>query len=97
MRGRGLHQRIPCGRRLVEEIAAVIEQPDVEIAWNLQERSVDSRELERLGQEIVALARHGQIVEGRQPSCLRGGVLRVRRDQIEIRIAGCGSVSFRRI
>src|SRR5207245_7126267 len=91
-RGCGVDEGVPRGRYLrtratggaFEEVAAVVEQPHVEVARDLQERAVDARELERPRQKIAALGGDRQVVERREPRGLGRRVFRVRRDQIEI-------------
>src|SRR5439155_2613341 len=62
-RRRCLDERIPGARYFAEQVAPVVQQANIEVTRNLEQRAVDAGELERLRQEIVAFGRDRQIVE----------------------------------
>ena len=66
------------------QIAAVVQQPDVEIARHLQQPAVDARQFRGPRQQIRESS-NWHRVERRQPLRLRRRVLGVRRQQIEVR------------
>jgi hypothetical protein len=82
-RARHLEQLGPRLRRRRQQIAPVVQQPNVQIPWDLKEPTVDAGKLGGPGQEIRSLLVGEEIVERQQPCCLGGRVFRMRRNQVE--------------
>ena len=80
-RRRRLDERVPRSRnrhaRAAQQVAAVVEQPHVEVAGDLQQRAVDPRQFARLRQEVVDLGAELGVERG-QPRRLRWRIFRVR-------------------
>ena len=83
--GRRVDQFAPRGRHAVDQVAAVVKQPDIEVARDLKQPAVDPRQLRRPRQQIAHELRRHEVVKRTKPLRLRWRVLGVRADEIERR------------
>ncbi len=70
--------------RVLEEISAKVEQPQVEVPRVLEEAPLDPRQLGGAVEEVVGVPLLDHVLQRREPLGLRGRVLGVCREQIDV-------------